>query len=145
MYMHFNDGPFSLLGAQALSLPQRHGELRVLEGSVWLTRHGDGADHRLHAGQSLWLRADDLAVVQPWSDDERVRLTWRPQAAAPRYAAAGLAFALRGLARLAGAAAGRLRAAEDGLAARARSAASSARRAQGCMSCGDSMASSGGA
>lgn len=115
------------------------GEFAVVSGRVWLTRQGDLDDHVLDAGDRLVLEPSDEVVIEPWQAGERTLVQWRPRAQPRRVEA--LAFA--GLARLAGAAADGLRFAEDGLAALARKAAAMARRAQGCICAGDSMASAG--
>jgi Protein of unknown function (DUF2917) len=118
------------------------GELTVLAGSIWLTRDGDPADHVLTRGARVGIDWAERAVVESWERDQAAILQWQPVARhAP--AQAFLIGALRGLAFLAGGVAFALARAEAGFAALARSAASSARRAQGCISAGDSMASSG--
>jgi len=124
---------------RALRIERLAGEFRVLHGRVWLTRRGDPDDHVLQAGQCVALRADDKVVVEPWQAGERTVVQWQPSTqvrrveALPREAAA---FALGGVARFARGAAG----AFDAL---ARSAAAMARRAQGCICAGDSIASAG--
>lgn len=136
-----------LLPGEAFRVPRRPGELLALEGRVWLTRHGDTQDHLLEAGQSFRLAGGDDVVVEPWAHGEAATLAWQPLpgqglrlAAWPAlFAAAGLTA----LARAAGRFAAGLREAEAGFVALARSAAASACRAQGCISAGDSMASSG--
>ena len=118
------------------------GELTVLAGRVWLTRDGDLADHVLARGARVSIDWAERAVVESWERDQAAVLQWQPVARhAP--AQAFLIGGLRGLAFLAGGVAFALARAEAGFAALARSAASSARRAQGCISAGDSMASSG--
>jgi hypothetical protein len=123
------------------------GEFAVVSGRVWLTRQGDTDDHVLEAGERLVLEPSDQVVIEPWQAGERTLVQWRPSAqprrgveALPRDAAV---FALGGVARLATAAAEGLRFVEDGFAALARKAAAMARRAQGCICAGDSMASAG--
>jgi Protein of unknown function (DUF2917) len=118
------------------------GELTVLSGRVWLTRDGDLADHVLARGARVRIDWAERAVVESWERDQAATVQWRP---VERHtpAQAFLIGGLRGLAFLAGGAAFALARAEAGFAALARSAASSARRAQGCISAGDSMASSG--
>ncbi len=118
--------------AMLLSEPSRieglGGEFAVLSGRVWLTRRGDLDDHVLEAGQRIVLEPADGVVVEPWQRGRPALVGWRPRAAAPlqrRLAARGL------------------RALETGLLALARSAASMARRAQGCICAGDSIASAG--
>jgi Protein of unknown function (DUF2917) len=118
------------------------GELTVLAGRVWLTRHGDLADHVLARGARVSIDWAERAVVESWERDQAATLQWQPvvrHAPTQAFWVGGL----RGLAFLAGGVAFGLARAEAGFAALARSAASSARRAQGCISAGDSMASSG--
>ncbi len=45
-------------------LPQRDLSIRCISGEIWLTRHGDSADHFLGPGQALRLGRDDQAVIQ---------------------------------------------------------------------------------
>lgn len=122
------------------------GEITVKIGRVWITRRGDLDDHILAAGQRLALSPGDAAVVEAWRNDERAAISWRPAPQRLAFAVlprAGVALGLRGVAVAADLAAAVLRRAATGLSALARSAASMARRAQGCMSAGDSMASAG--
>ena len=118
----------------ALHLGRLGGELTVVEGRVWLTRDGDLGDHVIEPGQRVRLAVDDNAVIESAETGQRITVRWN----ARRQSLLGaLAEApLRGLAFLTGLAA-------TGFAALARSAAASASRAQGCISGGDSMASSG--
>lgn len=116
----------------ALSLSRRRGELKVLSGRVWLTRRGELGDQVLEAGQTVQLAAHDQAVVEAWGRSQGATLRWRPLSTAQAVQALLRAVAARALWAFAGAA-GRL----------ARSAAASARRAQGCICPGDSIASSG--
>lgn len=139
-----------IASGQALTLGPQPGELTVVRGRVWLTRSGDLGDHVLEPGRSVRLGADEGAVVEAWEFGRPVTIDWSRVRQPPRltdfvpgFLASGVAAALRGLAALAGASAAGLRGAEAGLAALARSAAPSAMRAQGCISGGDSMASSG--
>lgn len=107
-------------------------------GSLWVTREGDLHDYVLGAGERLALTRGDRVAVGAWKAGEPALWDWTPMQPARRYrlvrVAAGLAF---------DAAARVLRGAADGLAALARSAASMACRAQGCIKAGDSMASAG--
>ena len=119
---------------QALQLGRLGGELTVVEGRVWLTRDGDPGDHRIDAGQRVRLGVAEDAVIESWDSGEPVVVRWNPRR--QTFFGALLAEPLRGLAFVARFAAG-------GFAALARSAAASASRAQGCISGGDSMASSG--
>lgn len=122
---------WSLLPRQARRLPAAPDGrwLRVDSGCAWLTCDGagphDGADHWLLAGQRLWLPPGSAWVAEGWPQ-ARVSLLQAPQADRGQRA--------RGLR-------GALDAA--GLALAAFSAAWTARRAQGCISTGDSMASGG--
>ncbi len=133
--LHLQPGQTAILGG-------RRGELTVLDGRVWLTRQGEFADHMLERGATVGVGWAERAVVESWERDRSATVQWRP---VERHATgqALLAGGLRGLAAMAFGVATFLARAEAGFAALARSAASSARRAQGCITPGDSMASSG--
>ena len=126
---------------RAVRLGRRGGVLSVVEGRAWLTRNGELGDHLLVAGQQVQLGARERAVIEPWDRDAALALRWQPHG--QRLSAALFAEPLRALAFAAGALASALRGAAEGLAVLARNAASSANRAQGCISGGDSMASAG--
>jgi Protein of unknown function (DUF2917) len=133
-----------LLGGRALTVNSWPGELTVVDGRVWVTRSDDLGDHVLEAGRTIRFGAGAGLVVEPWGASATVQ--WRRRAQPvrlPDFVVTALAAGLRGLAGLAGGTAAALRNAEGGLAALARKAASSARRAQFCISGGDSIASSG--
>ena len=130
-------GPVETVFGQPLRVQNLAGEFAVLEGKVWLTRRGDLDDHVLEPGQSIVLEPGDDVVMEAWRDGEVARLQWR----AHRYDAPRGERLLRdalgaGLSALSegarGASAG-LRRIEGGFDALARSAASMARRAQGCI------------
>lgn len=114
--------------------------LTALGGRLWVTRRGDLNDYVLDVGQRLAVARGDYLTVGAWQAGQAALWDWAPAAArrAPRYALLRrlVAGTFEGAARA-------LRGAADGLAALARSAASMARRAQGCISCGDSIASAG--
>ncbi len=138
-------GPL-LQARQARHLGTQAGLLRVVEGTVWLSRKGDLSDHVLSQGQQFEVCAGDEAVIEPWYTDANARIDWQPETQALRLravAATPLAAGWFGLARLAEGAAAGFRRAADGLAALACNAAASAMRAQGCIRAGESMASSG--
>jgi len=118
----------------AMHLDRLGGELSVLRGRVWLTRDGDPGDHLVEAGQRVRLGVAEGAVIESWDSGRPLVVRWNPRRQS--FFGALLAEPLRGLAFLTGLLAG-------GFAALARSAAASASRAQGCISGGDSMASSG--
>ena len=124
----------ALSNGQAMHLGRLGGELTVLEGRVWLTRDSDLGDHRVEAGERLRLAVGENAVIEPWDAGHAVSVQWKPRRQG--FFGAVLAEPLRALAWALGALAG-------GFNALARSAAASASRAQGCISGGDSMASSG--
>jgi hypothetical protein len=128
-----------------LRIDHRAGELSVVRGRVWVTREGDLDDHVLEAGQTMLLRSAAAVVVEQWRASESAVVEWYPRPAAPLAAAprGAAAYALRGLALAADAVARGLRGVEGRFEALARSAASMAKRAQGCISAGDSMASAG--
>ena len=121
-------------GGAAMSLGRLGGELSVVQGRLWLTRSGDLGDHLVEPGQRVRLAANENAVVEPWQPGQAVTLRWNPRR--QRLLGAALAPALRGVAF-----GTNLLAA--GFAALARNAAAMASRAQGCISGGDSIASSG--
>ena len=123
-----------LSSGQAMRLGRLGGDLSVVEGRVWLTRDGDLGDHFIEPGQKVRLAVDEEAVISPARTGETITVRWNPRRRG--YFGALLAGPLRGLAFLTGLVA-------RGFAALARSAAASASRAQGCISGGDSMASSG--
>lgn len=124
----------ALATGQAIHLGRLGGELTVLEGRVWLTRDSDLGDHRVEAGERLRLGVGENAVIESWDAGHAVSVQWKPRRQG--FFGAVLAEPLRALAWALGALAG-------GFSALARSAAASASRAQGCISGGDSMASSG--
>jgi len=114
----------SLPGGEARRVGEGAGELTVLRGRVWLTGRcgpGDESDRVLSAGDSLRLADAGGTVVEPWRRGEGAVLRWQPRA--QRLGLGGLVGAF--------------------VAVLARKAASSASRAQGCISAGDSIASSG--
>jgi hypothetical protein len=111
-----------LVSGQALRLPRRGGELTVLRGRLWLTRHNDPGDHFIEAGQRLRLGDHENAVIEPAGNAQGVILRWEPRRAG--FIGALLARPLSGTAFVA------LMAAR-GFAALARNAAAGARRARG--------------
>ena len=119
---------------QAVHLGRLGGELTVVDGRVWLTRDNDLGDHVVEPGQRIRLAVGDNAVIESAEKNRAVSLRWNPRRQS--FFGALAAEPLRGLAFLAGLAAG-------AFAALARSAAASASRAQGCIAGGDSIASSG--
>jgi hypothetical protein len=123
-----------LTAGQALQLGHLGGELTVLEGRVWLTRDNDLGDFVYERGQRVRLAVGEHGVVESLDADRPAVFRWNPRR--QTFVGAVLAEPLRGLAFLTAAAA-------RGFAALARSAADSACRAQGSISTGDSMASSG--
>lgn len=107
-------------------------------GALWITRSGDLDDHVLADGERMAVSRGDDVVLQAWRRGAPAAWDWQPMLAPARYrlrravpawAWARVATGLRGAA--------------EGLAALARSAAANARRAQGCISAGDSIASAG--
>lgn len=110
------------------------GCLRVDAGPIWLTRLGDPDDHILMPGERLALRRGDRVVTGAWLPDRPI--AWRYEGVRAGRATFLATFLATFFTALADAFAA--------VAARARSAAASASRAQGCISIGDSMASSGG-
>jgi len=123
-----------LTAGQALQLGHLGGELTVLEGRIWLTRDNDLGDFVYERGQRVRLAVGEHGVVESLDADRPAVFRWNPRR--QTFVGAVLAEPLRGLAFLTAAAA-------RGFAALARSAAESACRAQGSISTGDSMASSG--
>lgn len=130
----FHGGTFRMGSGDAARLGRLGGDLTVLDGRLWLTRDGDPGDHFVESGQRVRLAAGENAVIEPARSGESVALRWQPRRQS--FVGALAAEPLRGLAFVAGVAA-------RGFAALARSAAASASRAQGCISGGDSIASSG--
>ena len=135
---------------EPVRIDHRGGEFVVRSGRVWITRPGDLDDHIIGAGQRIMLEPADGVVVEQWHRDQPAVIDWRPRHAAPRQLrrvtglARGVAArVLCGVAFAAGASARGLRRVEGGFAALARSAAAMARRAQGCICAGDSIASAG--
>ncbi len=131
------EGP--LLLARAIHLrARRGGVLRVSAGRVWLTQSGRWDDLVLSHGERIRLAAGQDVVAEPWQSGNSARLSWcADQPLRPGDALrAVLARVLRGAVRGVDAFGARL-------AAWARNAEASARRAQGSMACGESMASSG--
>ena len=123
-----------LTAGQALQLGRLGGELTVLEGRVWLTRDNDLGDFVFEPGERVRLAVGEHGVVESLDAGRAAVFRWNPRR--QTFLGAVLAEPLRGLAFLTGVAA-------RGFAALARSAAESACRAQGSISAGDSMASSG--
>jgi hypothetical protein len=103
--------------------------LTAMGGRLWVTRDGDLNDYVLEPGQRVAVGRGDHVMVGAWEAGESARWTWTPAAEPPRYG-----FLRAGVALAFGAAARALRGAADGLAVLARSAASIASRAQGCIS-----------
>lgn len=122
------------------------GEFAVVSGRVWLTRLGDLDDHIIEPGERFFIGSSDRVVIEPWKAGESVQVAWKAHAQRPRVEALPrgvAAFALRGLAAGAASVAFALRRVEFGFDALARSAAAMAKRAQGCIKAGDSIASAG--
>lgn len=124
----------SLASGQACRMSPGAGEITVLRGRVWLTRDagpGEDSDHVLAPGDSLVVADGQAVVAEAWGHGEVASLRWQPRTPVlqrlPRTGLAGAFFA----------------AAFGAFAARPRSAAPSASRAQGCIKAGDSIASSG--
>jgi hypothetical protein len=109
--------------------PAKGGVLKVASGTVWLTQTGGTGDWVLQTGESHHLRAGQLAVIEDWGGAVPASFDWQPGGASAQPL--GLDFGLRLLAAGADEVARRL----GRLAAwaRARSAASSAMRPQGCI------------
>ena len=119
---------------QALQLGRLGGELTVVEGRVWLTRDDDLGDFVFEPGQRVRLAVGEYGVIESLDAHSATTVRWNPRRQS--FVGAVLAEPLRGLAFLTGVAA-------RGFAALARKAADSACRAQGSISGGDSIASSG--
>jgi hypothetical protein len=113
-----------LLPGQARRVGRGGGDLTVLDGRIWLTGQGDCEDRVLEAGQRLRLEAAQAVVMESLDRGRTARVVWQPRRSVIHRL---------GLRDLVGAV----------FAVLARRAASSARRAHGCMPCGDSIASSG--
>ena len=98
----FHGGTFQLRG-EAKRLASVRGELRVLEGHVWLTRSDQPGDHFLSAGEHLVIPASANAVIEPTWAGERTAVSWRPRTRSTlaRWAVPVLSGLARGSARLA--------------------------------------------
>jgi len=130
----FHGGTFQMHSGDATHLGRLGGELTVVDGRVWLTRDNDLGDFVFERGQRVRLAVGEHGVVESLDADRPAVFRWNPRR--QTFVGAVLAEPLRGLAFLTGVAA-------RGFAALARKAADSACRAQGSISTGDSMASSG--
>lgn len=142
----FHGGTFRLRAGQPMRIGAARGDLGVVSGSVWLTRRGDAGDHVLDAGQYVALAPGDAAVIEPWRPGAAAVLDWQPRAQPSpvrTFLRGEAARALRAVAFGAVLVATGLRNAAAGFAAFARSAASTARRAQGCIDGAESIAPSG--
>jgi Protein of unknown function (DUF2917) len=129
----FHGGTFQLR-ADAVPLGRLGGDLTVVDGRVWLTRSGALDDVFVEPGERIRLGVGEHTVIEAAHAGEAATVRWSPRRQS--FFGALVAEPLRGIAFAAGLAA-------RGLGALARSAAASASRAQGCISGGDSMASSG--
>jgi hypothetical protein len=141
----FVDGASSACGAK-LFRTRHPGRLTISAGRAWITRVGDLDDHVLDPGQVLALRADEEVVVEPWVNGSLVRLAWRSDQRPALLArvADSLAAAARRLAATGSRAAVSVRdAVVKRLAARARNAAASDKRAHGAIAGAESSASCG--
>lgn len=113
--------------------------LMAVAGRLWVTRRGDPADYVLAPGERLELARGDDVTLGGWARGEPASWCWGAlQQPGGRYRPlrAVLAWPFDAAARA-------LVFGAEALAALARSAASIARRAQGCMASGDSIASAG--
>jgi hypothetical protein len=126
--------------AQRWVAPQR-AWLVARDDNLWVTRAGDLDDHVLACGERLAVARGDDLVLGAWRRDQPAAWDWQPMTTAGDYRLrrAVLAWAWSRTARALRGVAGTL----EGLAARARSAAARACRAQGCIKAGDSIASAG--
>jgi hypothetical protein len=161
--LHARSGAFVLAPAQALALhPKESSTIRITCGSAWVTLN-DGCDYFLTADQTLHAPAGSRVVMESLRKHEVVKFDWQrasepsplensPLAQALLDLRGAAVLAARGLAGLgtalaAGLAGGFVRGLGAGLgagfAALARSAHSSASRAQGRMASCESIASSG--
>lgn len=133
-------GPGRWLQGALSGRADAEGWVEVLQGRVWITRDGGGADHVLLAGEALPIAAGGGLVAEPFVAGEPVLLRWRAAAAGVQvqdderwrsevFWRGWLVRGLRGLALA--------------FAACARSAEAMARRAQGRICSGESMACSG--
>lgn len=118
---------FSLQGASRWRAPEAGVLTLAGASSAWITRDNDLDDHVLHAGEKLSVRAGEELIVEPLHAGERAWLDWQAHAepAQPLLGRRAARFFAGGLLAL------------------ARSAEAMARRAQGSMAEGASMASAG--
>jgi hypothetical protein len=63
---------------EALKLGHGGGTLRVLAGSLWLTRTGDGADYFLSPGQCFEPAPGECVVIESARAGDRTIVDWRP-------------------------------------------------------------------
>jgi len=111
---------------------RQSGYLSVTAGVLWLTRDGEPDDHVLQARDGLRVRAGDQLTLSAWHRGTTAGLRYVPDRDRGGLAALVAALAARGLRGLG-----------EGALALARSADAMARRAQGCMASGESIASAG--
>jgi hypothetical protein len=109
--------------------PRTAGLLKVTSGRLWLTQTGGTGDWILQTGESHRLAAGQLAVLEDWGDAVPASFDWLPDEAGAQ--ALDLDVGFRWLADGAEQMAGRL--GRIAAWARARGAASSAMRPEGCI------------
>jgi Protein of unknown function (DUF2917) len=81
-------GSWKLKAGRAVTLrPREASLLRVKQGRVWATLHGEPGDHVLVPGSTLHIPAGDRVVIEPWpvQDRQPVFFDWDPS---PVYLAA---------------------------------------------------------
>lgn len=131
-----------LEGGEMLHIARQPGELRVVDGWVWLTRPDDLDDHVLRAGESMHLERGRGVLVESWNPAEGATVQWVPEPHRRRLALARAA-ALGRLSAWTGALGHGLEALGARLGAAAGGAASNADRARGCttepVTCGGGL------
>ena len=78
---HRLGGPGRWLQGALAGRADGEGWVEVLQGRVWITRDGGGADHVLVAGEALPIAAGGGLVAEPFVAGEPVLLRWRAAAA----------------------------------------------------------------
>lgn len=71
-------GSQRLAAGQVLHFGQRGGELRVMQGCIWLTRANDSRDYFVESGQSIRFAAGESAVIEPAHKHQDASLRWTP-------------------------------------------------------------------
>ena len=68
-----------LARGEALHLGGVSGQLTVLQGRLWLTRHHECTDHFVAAGERIVIKAGEGVVIEPVGAGNGVRVHWWPE------------------------------------------------------------------